>query len=69
MPHKKTSVPRDSITRLRDLLTELKVARSGSDEFTQQARREIRAAIRGAELQPVGTSGTLPRRKRRAKKR
>jgi hypothetical protein len=56
----------DSVTRLRDLLTQLKTARHDSDDLAMQARHEVGRAIRGSGLGPVSGAVSVPARKKRA---
>lgn len=71
MPSRKTTNQNESVTRLRDLLNQLKTAQGSAVAITEQARREVGDAMGHAGLMPAGTAGApaLRRVRKKQKKR
>lgn len=62
MPHKAES-------RLRDLIEELQRAQDEAGGLAERVRQDVAGAMTGAELRPVGTSGSRTRKKKAGKKK
>ena len=69
MPSKKSANQNESVTRLRELLTQLKSARHSVGDLTEQARREVGDAIGNAGLRPAGAPAAPPGRRMRKKQK
>jgi hypothetical protein len=69
MPSKKSANENESVTRLRDLLKQLKTARRSVVDLTEQARREVGDAMGNAGLRPVAPPGAPPARRVRKKQK
>jgi hypothetical protein len=69
MPSKKTTNQNESVTRLRDLLNQLKSAQGSAVDLTEQARREVGDAMAHAGLMPHGKPGAPQTRARRKQKK
>lgn len=69
MPSKKSANQNESVTRLRELLTQLKTARRSVVDLTEQARREVGDAMGNSRLLPAAGPSAPPARRVRKKQK
>lgn len=69
MPSKKSTNQNESVSRLRDLLNQLKTAQGSAVDLTEKARREVGDAMVHAGLMPAGQSASEFQRRVRKKQK